>query len=376
MHAILGWGLLIWDVSAFPIKLRDPKNPWKPGGPALPLEFSRISATRTGALTIVVDQAAGARCEVWYAISERNRQEDAICDLRSREGTTLANISYVTVGGRAHSDLSEDILNSIEAWAREHGLFSVAWTGLRPNFSDKIGKPFTAENALAYLTDLKGRALSEALEYLHRAPASIDTPLRRLVKQSTWWKINQSSNERGSRNSITTIRGPSDLLNKLIRTQHRAWHAQHSVHVADHLYDFCVTALALRDHVFVHQNLSEPEKKRFHNEWANDPNWAACRDIANAFKHLELRQGASVGALKHTRVEAVDIYQSTEGTLQRRLVQRPDIEIVWPEDQRTITVLDLTSNIIKRWMTYFDEHGIALNQQDEAEFFGVGASET
>ncbi len=47
-----------------------------------------------------------------------------------------------------------------------------------------------------------------------------------------------------------TLGSPSDLLNKLDRELWRAFHHRHLSHKADHFYNFCVTALALKDHFF------------------------------------------------------------------------------------------------------------------------------
>ena len=68
-----------------------------------------------------------------------------------------------------------------------------------------------------------------------------------------------------------TLKQPSDLFNKLRREQHRAFHAQHPTHVADHLYNFCVTTLALRDHVFQALELDNKAQAGFHQLWNASP---------------------------------------------------------------------------------------------------------
>jgi hypothetical protein len=85
------------------------------------------------------------------------------------------------------------------------------------------------------------------------------------------------------------LKEPSDLLNKLLREQHRAFHANHADHVADHLYNFCITALALRDHVFVALDYNADKKAAFHVRWRDDVVRIACSEIANTSKHAELR---------------------------------------------------------------------------------------
>jgi len=63
-------------------------GPWLRGGPSLPLEFSRISKSRGGALTLVIDPENGTETIVSYCVSVRDRPSDTIEDLRIREGPT------------------------------------------------------------------------------------------------------------------------------------------------------------------------------------------------------------------------------------------------------------------------------------------------
>lgn len=97
MHiAILGWGSLLWDVRP---EFDDQHLPWEFDGPDLKIEFSRVSQTRGGALTLVIDPINGAMCRVAHARSKRKDPEDSICDLRSREGTTRANVGFWFIDG-------------------------------------------------------------------------------------------------------------------------------------------------------------------------------------------------------------------------------------------------------------------------------------
>lgn len=55
MIAILSWGSLIWKPEALPYQ-----GAWNPGGPVLPLEFTRVKTARP--LTLVLDQVNGVDC--------------------------------------------------------------------------------------------------------------------------------------------------------------------------------------------------------------------------------------------------------------------------------------------------------------------------
>ena len=66
---ILGWGSLLWDKTHREFDRHHSK--WKLDGPTLKLEFSRESASRLNALTLVIDPihdsglSAEAKAELW-----------------------------------------------------------------------------------------------------------------------------------------------------------------------------------------------------------------------------------------------------------------------------------------------------------------------
>ena len=98
--AILGWGSLLWD------KRRDFDKwhgAWQFDGPILKIEFSRISSSRLGALTLVLDSVNGSDNQVAYCQSMRGNLSEAVEDLRIREGTSLANVGYIHRDGSARS---------------------------------------------------------------------------------------------------------------------------------------------------------------------------------------------------------------------------------------------------------------------------------
>lgn len=110
--AILGWGSLIWHPRDLPIS-----GDWQPGGPVLPIEFSRISdnglpapqstaSRQAGRLTLVIDERHGADVPTRFALSPclprcgtRRRQarpilNETVTDLQGREGCSLENIGH------------------------------------------------------------------------------------------------------------------------------------------------------------------------------------------------------------------------------------------------------------------------------------------
>jgi hypothetical protein len=98
--AILGWGSLIWDKRP---AFDDLHEAWLDDGPMLPLEFSRMSGSRSGALTLVIDPEHGHPCRVQYALSRRTGAGDVIGDLRLRErrATPTSDFTSQTEAGLA-----------------------------------------------------------------------------------------------------------------------------------------------------------------------------------------------------------------------------------------------------------------------------------
>ena len=184
-HVILGWGSLLWDEGRFPLRL---KSEWDSDGPSLPLEFSRVSQTRNGALTLVVDPGNGENCQSSFALLARKHLHDVICDLRCREGTVLRRIGFVdTVSDAQRSNVHSDLAGVLRNWAQERGFSSVVWTDLPSNFNKRDRGQFSVEAATRYLKGLDTDGVRKAREYIKRAPESVSTPLRRHLEKFEWW---------------------------------------------------------------------------------------------------------------------------------------------------------------------------------------------
>ncbi len=183
--AILGWGSLIWDKHP---DFSRHHRVWQFDGPLLPIEFSRISKTRAGALTLVVDSSFGSHCKTAFAISKRADPEDAICDLRTREGTTKKNIGFLFVDGSAHQTRDAAIGTTIETWAKQRSIDVVVWTDLQSNFEKTAGQPFSVPAAISYLASLPESGKFYAAEYIGKAPDFVVTPLRSELLTHSWFK--------------------------------------------------------------------------------------------------------------------------------------------------------------------------------------------
>jgi hypothetical protein len=180
--ALLGWGSLLWDERP---EFDEHHEPWQFDGPELPLEFSRVSESRKGALTLVIDHAKGAPCRSAYAISHRHDPDDAIADLRCREGTILRRIGFYFRDRTRRGQ--PPVPETIPPWSDQLGIDVVVWTGLPSNFEEKVKRPFTVENAVSHLQSLPAELKAGAAEYVWRAPDLVTTPLRTALQAQPWF---------------------------------------------------------------------------------------------------------------------------------------------------------------------------------------------
>lgn len=186
---VLGWGSLVWDPDDLPIVVDDAEHPeaaWSAGGPELPIEFSRVAVDCR--LIPVLDPVNGVPVKVMYARSRRNDLDAAIVDLMKREGSSNPKrIGFVdTKDDRHRCLLYPKMSGPVKEWAKQVGVDCAIWTELPSNFKAHYGRDFTLDNALSYLKELPHGMVEQAREYVNRAPASIDTPLRQKLNTEGW----------------------------------------------------------------------------------------------------------------------------------------------------------------------------------------------
>lgn len=124
-----------------------------------------------------------------YTLSNRRELSDAVSDLRCREGTTLKNIAAYTVAQLNHETKNNPLLATILTWATNKKLDSVVWTALQSNFADKskFKRPFSIQSAVEHIQALNPEGKAKAAEYVWRAPAFIQTPLKTQLEREPWF---------------------------------------------------------------------------------------------------------------------------------------------------------------------------------------------
>jgi len=185
-YAILGWGSLIWDLENLAPHVR---GDWAMGaGPALAMEFSRISPKRKWALAVCLDGRFGLPCATHAIASVRDNIHDVISDLARRERALEQRIGAVCLASGHRSGSSPAVIEGVCRWCLAEGWTGAVWTDLRPNFEAQLDEEFSVSRAVAYLRTLTGDSLDEAVRYIENAPAATDTPLRRALAADEWWR--------------------------------------------------------------------------------------------------------------------------------------------------------------------------------------------
>ncbi len=183
--AILAWGSLIGELNEKFDKHREQQ--WQHDGPVLPIEFSRISSSREGALTLVIDPDNGALTKTWYAISKRLDPQDAACDLITREGTVIRNIGLYDT----RTDTSRSrwcfVTDKVRSWLEAKNFRAVVWTDLPSNYTDKTSKLFSPSDAVIYVAGISEAGKAAARHYLATVPEEVETPFRAAAKEASWF---------------------------------------------------------------------------------------------------------------------------------------------------------------------------------------------
>ncbi len=179
--AILGWGSLIWDPGELAIASR-----WHADGPCLPIEFARKSGGMRVTLVIVPRYEHLSR--TYWALSAFGDVGAAAQNLREREGCpSLKPIhaadgeTWRSVGDGKKPD--DRVGLTISEWVSGRDDVDVAiWTGLTPKIFKPSSQRVSLENQVVnFLRSLDPAYEQAAREYVEKAPASIDTPVRQAI---------------------------------------------------------------------------------------------------------------------------------------------------------------------------------------------------
>ena len=173
----IAWGSLLWNFKSLRIETE-----WTKSNIKFPLNFSRISDSGQGRLTLVIDKT-GEMNNVYYARTSFSNLNNAIHKLKTREKTSNKNIGFINIASDTFrtSLLDDKKIQELVSFAKKNKIDALIWTEIPPNFNEVFGKPYSKENAIEYIESKheNKRLYNKILEYifLSKIYGNIKTPL-------------------------------------------------------------------------------------------------------------------------------------------------------------------------------------------------------
>lgn len=183
--ACIGWGSLLWDPRSLPLR-----EPFREGGPRLPVEFSRVA--RDGRVTLAIDPEA-REIDTYFCRLEVDSVSEAVAALGRRERieperhAEWIGLEALGAGEASRGEADRRTRERMRVFLAQEGLEAVVWTALPRRGSDGRFEAPTTEALLDHLHALDGPARVRAEEYVRRAPAAVDTVRRRAFEASLGW---------------------------------------------------------------------------------------------------------------------------------------------------------------------------------------------
>lgn len=166
------------------------------------------------------------------------------------------------------------------------------------------------------------------------------------------------------------LTSPLEALHKLERESHRAFHHKNYTHKSDHFYNFCITALSIKDYVFSHLGIEKAEDKQpYYDEWASINCLRAATEIANSSKHSILNNTPKTKGVEQTTSTVINVYINDAGDIKEVPEEAPDYVITLP-DKKTILLFEFGREVIEYWKVYLESIGIEYVAQQEHSYFG------
>jgi hypothetical protein len=160
----IAWGSLLWNFKSLKIETE-----WTKSNIKFPLNFSRISDSGQGRLTLVIDKT-GKMNNVYYARTSFSNLNTAIEKLKTREKTSYKNIGYIHIESNTFrtSLLDDKKIHELINFAKKNKIDGLVWTEIPPNFNEVFGKPYSKENAIEYIESKheNKKLYNKILEYI------------------------------------------------------------------------------------------------------------------------------------------------------------------------------------------------------------------
>jgi hypothetical protein len=157
---------------------------WENDGPQVHVEFLRISDSREGRMTLVLDESAEPVTSLWAQMTTTDLSA-ARESLRARERVPKSNMTRdIDVWRRG--DPSPPLIPNLSEWAEAKNPDAVVYTNLGRNFH-LDGHLATADEVVDYLKTLEDSTREEARDYVRKAPTQVNTAYRRAIEAALGW---------------------------------------------------------------------------------------------------------------------------------------------------------------------------------------------
>ncbi|MCK8103008.1 hypothetical protein [Pseudoalteromonas sp. 2CM36K] len=163
---------------------------------------------------------------------------------------------------------------------------------------------------------------------------------------------------------ISTYTSPSDLFMKLLREGTRTWRASDIANKSDHLFNFCVTSISLRDWCISYLKLTGKDKNDFSEMHSKILPLKYCGDIANSSKHFEVqsdRKSPVTGVIGNVETS---IPMFADGKLRHDLaIETLSFEIC-TDDGKAKDLMLLLFEVCTEWIKVFKQFDIQHPNED------------
>lgn len=165
-----------------------------------------------------------------------------------------------------------------------------------------------------------------------------------------------------------TLGTTASLFGKLERERYRALHHTDRLHKADHFYNFCITAHALRDYFLEHVGAtSGPARKSYLIQWSQQPILVAAAEIANSAKHFRLRAvdgSPRSPATRSVRIRPSSIVNVTQsgGVFDFHVEPIADLLVTTSSGER-FELYRFMDEVVKYWRVFLKDSGIPIRRQ-------------
>jgi hypothetical protein len=168
---------------------------------------------------------------------------------------------------------------------------------------------------------------------------------------------------------INNISEPKDMLLKLIREGNRITFEDDCENIADHFFNFSVTAHSLRDWCIKYLG-AELNKKALNKQWDKEPYLAVAKDIANSVKNFgidyykpQIQGSENITAGTIEFCEGENISEKFDNVLNDDKYREASSEekpsfIVRFNDGSDITLNEYVFSTVTFWNDYFIEKSI------------------